>query len=248
MAPTSSKKGSQAKGNVKNERRSLSRHSTPISAPPDTSSPISRMGTPTTSNPTANMPSHTPYLNTPTGALVSSESSIEDLIDKACAKVSKAGDPPGSRELQVLQNKIQRGVSEIMSKRGEISDRAMRQQVQRRKERAQIEQEHAATRAEEERIRTKREEDERRKEKKAASKKRSHEDMDVDGEEKERKELKESLPSVGAHGLARQDGVGLSEGKFLLGRSSCFARTYLGHLLLPRFSPLGTRSLSMRRV
>jgi transcriptional adapter 3 len=222
MAPTSSKKGSQSKVNVKNERRSLSRHSTPISAPPDTSSPISRAGTPNTSNPTANMPSHTPYLNTPTGALVSSEPSIEDLIDKACAKVSKAGDPPGSRELQVLQNKIQRGVSELMSKRGEISDRAMRQQVQRRKERAQVEQEHEAARAEEERIRTKREEDERRKEKKAANKKRSHDDMDVDGDEKERKELKESLPSVGAHGLARQDGVGLPEGMLLLGRSSLF--------------------------
>jgi transcriptional adapter 3 len=178
------------------------------------------------------MPSHTPYLNTPTAALVSSESSIEALIDKACVKVSKAGDPPGSRELHVLQNKIQRGVSELMSKRGEISDRAMRQQVQRRKERAQIEQEHEAARAEEERIRNKREEDERRKEKKAASKKRSHDDMDVDGDEKERKELKESLPSVGAHGLARQDGVGLSEGELILDRSSFFCSTVLVYLLL----------------
>jgi transcriptional adapter 3 len=160
------------------------------------------------------MPPNTPYLNTPTSALVSSEPSIEALIEKACLKVAKPGDPPGSRELQLLQNKIQRGVSELMSKRGEISDRAMRQQVQKRKERIQIEQQNEATRAEEERIRIKREDDERRKEKKAANKKRSHDDMELDGDEKERKDLKDSLPSVGAHGLARQDGVGLSDGKY----------------------------------
>lgn len=211
MPQNNNKKGSQAKPVVKHERHSTSRHSTPVSAPPDTSSPRPRTATPTSTNAAANVPTHTPYLHTTTAALLSSELSIEALIEKACANVSKAGDPPGSRELHVLQSKIQDGISRIMGKRGEVSDRAMRQQVQRRKERALADREHEAARAEEERVRIKREEDERRREKKAAAaKKRSHEEMEGDDAEKDKKE---NLPSVGAHGLARQDGVGVHEGK-----------------------------------
>lgn len=99
-----------------------------------------------------------------------------------------------------------------MTKRGEVCDRSMRQLVQRRKERAQVEREQEAARAEAERAKIKREEDDKRKEKKTASKKRNHDEMDVD-EDAETKTKKESLPDVGAHGLARQDGVGVNQGK-----------------------------------
>lgn len=65
--------------------------------------------------------------------------------------------------------------------------------------------------------RVKREEDdsvaERKKSKKGQSgRKRSAGEMEVDGEGEEVADRGDSLPSVGAHGLARQDGVGVHEG------------------------------------
>lgn len=158
------------------------------------------------------MAAETPYLHTSTAALISSEPSIEALIDKTSASGSKPGDPPVARDLHGLHDKIRDSVNRFMTKRGEVCDRSMRQLVQRRKERAQIEREQEAARAEAERAKIKREEDDKRKEKKTASKKRNHEEMDVD-EDAEPKTKKESLPDVGAHGLARQDGVGVNQGK-----------------------------------
>lgn len=77
-----------------------------------------------------------------------------------------------------------------------------------------MEQERAAQEAEEA-ARIKHEEDEmERRRAKKLSKKRSHEEMELDGQsEADRKQRRESLPSVGAHGVARQDGVGLQQGK-----------------------------------
>lgn len=156
------------------------------------------------------MARETAYLQTSTAALISTEASIEMLIEKSNASVAKAGDPPGARELHVLHDKIRDTVLRFMVKRSEACDRSMRQLVQKRKERAMAEQEWEASRAEEERVKVKREEDERRKEKKNLAKKRSHDEMEVDEESEDRKEQRESLPSVGAHGVARQDGVGVN--------------------------------------
>lgn len=206
MAPAISKKATQPKA------RSVSRNSTPLTE----KSPTPRAVTPASSSAAgAALPKETLYLKTATSALLSTEPSIEQLIEKSSASLAKHGDPPAGKDLRDLQEKIQKTVNTFMGKRGEVCDRSMRQLVQRRKERAQAVQEQEAARAEEERVRVKREEDERRKEEKALSKKRSHDEMDVDGESQDRKEQRESLPSVGAHGLARQDGVGVHQGESL---------------------------------
>lgn len=103
----------------------------------------------------------------------------------------------------------------------------MRQLAQKRKERLQMERELEEA-AELEKARVKKEEG---KKSKKVGRKRSFEEMQVDGEkevnaqlkkveeekinaEKEMKERRESLPSVGAHGVARQDGVGVHEGMY----------------------------------
>lgn len=157
------------------------------------------------------MASETPYLHTSTAALISSEPSIEALIEKTSSS-GKQGDPPVARDLHGLHDKIRDSVNRFMTKRGEVCDRSMRQLVQRRKERAQEEREREAQRAEAERAKIKREEDDKRKEKKTPSKKRSHDEMDID-EDPEVKAKRESLPNVGAHGVARQDGVGVHQGR-----------------------------------
>lgn len=162
------------------------------------------------------MAKETPYLRTSTAALISAEPSIEALIEKSNASVSKAGDPPIARELHVLHDKIRDTVNRFMNKRGEVCDRSMRQLVQRRKERMQEEREREAARAAAETAKVKREEDERRREKKTPSKKRTAEDMEVDEDDPEIQRKRDSLPNVGAHGLARQDGVGVHEGMLMV--------------------------------
>lgn len=218
MAPTVSKKATQPKA------RSVSRHSTPLTEKSPTPTPGA--ATPVSiaaSNPA--LPKETLYLKTLTSALISTDSSIEQLIEKSSTSLAKQGDPPTGRDLRALGETISLTINKFMGKRGEVCDRSMRQLVQRRKERAQAEEEQEAARAEEERVKVKREEDERRKEKKALSRKRSHDEMDVDGESQDRKEQRESLPSVGAHGLARQDGVNVHQGELTvtccLGTSCC---------------------------
>jgi len=92
----------------------------------------------------------------------------------------------------------------------------MRQLVQKRKERLQAEREAEAEREAQELIIKKEQEDsERRKVKKekALSKKRSRDEVEVDAEE-EQARRRESLPSTGAHGLARQDGLDLHQGVY----------------------------------
>ncbi|USW53765.1 Putative histone acetyltransferase subunit 3 [Septoria linicola] len=201
-----SKKGTQGKAtsatNRNAHRRSSSRQTTPLteaSTTPATATPSAKDA------PSATM---TPYLKTSTAALISSDPSIEALIDRSNASVARPGDPPTVRELRMLHDTIRDTVNRFMSKRGEVCDRSMRQLVQRRKERLQEEREQEAAR-DAERARVKREEERAAKKEKNSSKKRSADEMDVDGDEKERKE---ALPSVGAHGLARQDGVGVHQG------------------------------------
>lgn len=144
---------------------------------------------------------------------MSSEPSIDTLISGTSSKNS---DPPTAKELHSLHDKIRDTVNKFMGNRGVVCDRSMRQLVQRRKERLQLEREQEAERqAREQAAKREQEESERKKAKKekTLAKKRSHDEMELDAaESEERKQKKESLPSVGAHGLARQDGVGVHEG------------------------------------
>lgn len=226
MAPAS-KKGSK---NSTRDQRSSSRQSTPLSAI-DTAPPTPQTATPTSAAPPqtpTTMPKETAYIHTSTAALVSNADSIESLLDKSTANIKAAGgDPPSARELHALHSKIKDTVNKFMVKRGEVCDRSMRQLAQKRKERIAMEREQEIARAEEA-ARVKREKDEeesererrRGKGKKGKVLKRSREEMEVEREdeeeedesERERKERRDSLPSVGAHGVARQDGVGVHEG------------------------------------
>ena len=224
MAPAS-KKGTGPKARQNDRPRSASRHSTPVSALTDSTAPPTPLtSTPhNASNPTPNVPKETAYLHTQTAALLSSDPSIEQLIAGTTAKGSE---PPSSKELNALHDKIRDTIDAFMGRRGEICDRSMRLLAQKRKERLQAEREaEAAARETAER----KEAEERKKVKKekpkALVRKRSHEEMEVDGEggkeaeeerERERAKRRESLPSVGAHGLARQDGVGVHEGELAL--------------------------------
>ena len=245
MAPAT-KKGS--KNNNNRDRRSTSRQSTPLSAI-DSAPPTPQTATPTSAAPssTSMLPKETAYIHTSTAALVSNDGSIETLLNAGNggapnsgggAGAGKNADPPSARELHALHSKIKDTVHKFMTKRGEVCDRSMRQLAQKRKERIAMEREAEAAEA----VRIKKEEEEREREKKksskkdrerdrekgGSSKKRSHEEMDVDelaeegedggglaAEAKSRKERRDSLPSVGAHGVARQDGVGVHEGMLI---------------------------------
>jgi len=158
------------------------------------------------------MPAQTLYLHTVTAALVSSDASIETMISRTS---SKGNDPPSAKELHALHDMIRDTVNRSVSKRGEVCDRSMRQLVQRRKERLQIEREQEAAR--EEAARIKKEDEEREQKKvKTLSKKRSPDEMEIDGEDGQGKDRAEiDLPTVGAHALAPQNGEGVHEGEFL---------------------------------
>lgn len=104
-----------------------------------------------------------------------------------------------------------------MGKRSEVSDRSLRQLMQKRKERIHSQQEEEIARQQDEAARFKREdEDTDRKKVRKPGGKRNHDEMDLDHDEDV---PQESLPTVGAHGPARQDGVGVHEGE----RSHAFA-------------------------
>lgn len=253
MPPTAAKKGSAPKA-APRERRSVSRHSTPASALTDPSAPPTPVRTTPTTTATAKPPlTETPYLNTPTSALLSEAPSIEQLI---AATSAHGFDPATAKELHSLHDQIRDSVNKFMGRRGEICDRSMRQLVKKRKERIVVEREAEAAReaakalkreGEREREREREESEKRRvkriKEKEAEkpkerektlSRKRSHDEMevDVDIEEEERVKRRESLPSVGAHGLARQDGVGVHEGMFCsfllkIGESLCCVLAFI---------------------
>ncbi|KAK5111607.1 hypothetical protein LTR85_011836 [Meristemomyces frigidus] len=216
MPPTASKKGAGPKA-----RRSSSRHSTPVSAltersesAPPTPPTATHTATSAPPPPSTAVSKETAYLRTFTSAITSADPSIETLISGTSSKNSE---PPTAKELHSLHDKIKDTVNRFMGKRGEVCDRSMRQLVQRRKERMQIEREAEVERQARELEAKKREleraEREKVKREKGLGRKRSREEMEVDGEGSEERRLRrESLPSVGAHGLARQDGVGVHEG------------------------------------
>ena len=205
------------------DRRSSSRQSTPLSAIADTAPPTPLAATPTSAAgpsqapppPPRNMAKETAYIHTSTAALVSADASIDILIERSSAGGGKANDPPSARELHALHDRIRDSVNKLMGRRGEVCDRSMRQLVQKRKERLAAEREREAARAEEA-ARVKREEEEREmkvKKKGAAASGRKRTAEEMEGlEESVKGERRDSWPSVGAHGMARQDGVGVHEG------------------------------------
>lgn len=220
MAPASRKGGSASKAS--RERRSASRHSSPVSALTDTTPSTPLTGNSATTAPT--LPRDTPYLHAPTAVLISpSESSLETLIDKAGAAVpaTKAGDPPTSKELHTLHDRIQDSLLKSIAKRGEACERYLRSVVQKRKERAQADREreaaeHAAVAAAKAaKAERNAEADGAKKQKKAGRKRSRDEMMDEHGPDKaEERREREGVPSaVGAHGVARQDGVRVHDGK-----------------------------------
>ena len=199
------KKGSQR------DRRSSSRHSTPLStlgspAPP---TPQQATPTPTSVQQTPSVPKETAYIHTMTSALVSPEPSIEALIEKSNGANTK-GDPPSSKELQALHDKIKDTVANFMGRRSSVCDRSMRQLAQKRNAQFRAQQEREMEQA---RVKREEEESERKKGRKLG-KKRSRDEMEVEEGSDLREEKKDVLPSTGAHGVARQDGVGVHEGEF----------------------------------
>lgn len=225
MPPSSSKRGSAGPKATARERRSISRHSTPVSALTDTTAPPTPLqGTPSTAQapvPASTIPKETPYTHTPTAAILNTSSTdqvtLESLIDRCNA--NGKNELPSARALHELESNIRESLLKTFVKRGETANASMRQLVQRRKERERAEREVEAARAEEvEAGRLKREKEERKKSGSGTGKKRAHEEMEgVEQEgsgDDEDKENKRDAPTVGAHGLARQDGVGVHEGKF----------------------------------
>lgn len=202
MAPASKKGTGKAR-----DRRSSSRHSTPMSALTDTAPGTPLAATPSnTSHAAISLPRETPYLKTPTASLISADLDLNTLIEKSHPPSLKPHDPPTARELHILHDKIRDHVLKSLEKRGETCERNLRAVVQKRKESAQLEREREAAEQQASADRIKRERDDGGKTKKTGQK-RSH--AEAEGSE----EKKESVPSVGEHMLARQDGVGVHEGK-----------------------------------
>ena len=151
------------------------------------------------------LPTQTPYLHTPTVNLISADLDLNALIDKSHPPSLKPHDPPTARELHALHDKIRDNVLKSLEKRGETCERNLRAVVQKRKESAQQERDREAAEQQQAADRIKKERDDGAKAKKIGQK-RSH------AESEDTEEKKQSVPSVGEHMLARQDGVGVHEG------------------------------------
>lgn len=160
-----------------------------------------------TSQPTPSLPKETPYLHTPTASLIANDLDLNTLIEKSHPPSLKPHDPPTARELHTLHDRIRDHVLRSLEKRGETCERNLRAVVQKRKESAQAERDReAAEQAASTRI--KKERDDGSGKTKKTGQKRSHAESEG-GDDKKR----ESVPSVGEHMLARQDGVGVHEGE-----------------------------------
>ncbi|KAI7252390.1 hypothetical protein KC335_g15759 [Hortaea werneckii] len=237
MPSAASKNKPSGSRSTNRDRRSSSRHSTPVSALTEstTAPPTPLQSTPSAPAASANAPSQpnipreTAYLHTVTASLLPPRGEGHHDIEQLIQGTSSRGgaEPPTAKELHGLHDRIRDSVGKPMAKRGEACDRSMRQLVQKRKDRQQREREADADREAQEQVRkrekndagAKRERDQERgdrekvKKEVKLSRKRSHDEMEMDEEgSEERKEKRESVPSVGAHGVARQDGVGVHDG------------------------------------
>lgn len=133
-------------------------------------------------------PGESEYLRTPlTSLLVPPSISIEALIER---HGSNGANPPSAANLNSLHAGIVGDVLNHVAVRGQACDRSMRELARKRKERIEAERE----REEQERV----EEERKRRELKKMT-----------GKRKEREEAEDEArpPAVGAHGLARQDGI-----------------------------------------
>ena len=168
------------------DRRSRSRNTTPLSSATEASS-----------LPAAPLTVESAYLHTPLSSLlVPPDVSIEGLIEK---NSSHGPNPPSAANLDSLHNGIVTQVLSHVNARGQTCDKAMRELARKRKERIEAERELAERdRLEEER--------KRRELKKTIPKKR----------EREETEDEARPPTVGAHGLARQDGIDVHTGGLVL--------------------------------
>ena len=169
------------------EHQSRSRNTTPLSSSTEIST---------------NLPPPVPtgesaYLNTPLSSLLVPQNiSIEALIDR---NSSNGSTPPSASSLNSLHEGIVSQILGHVTARGQVCDRSMRELAKKRKERLEAERE----RDERERIE---EERKKREVKKLIGKKREREDA----------EDETRPPTVGAHGLARQDGVDVHQGTHML--------------------------------
>jgi transcriptional adapter 3 len=205
MAPASKKGTGKASAR---DRRSSSRHSTPMSALTDTTPGTPLAVTPSnTSQSAPALPRETPYLHTPTAYLISADLDLDTLIERSHPPSLKPHDPPTARELHALHDKIRDKVLKSLEKRGETCERNLRAVVQKRKESAQLEREREAAEQQVAADRIKKEREDGSGKSKKTGQKRSHGEVEGSGDRKP------SVPSVGEHMLARQDGVGVHEGK-----------------------------------
>lgn len=130
------------------------------------------------------------------------------LIEKSHPPSLKPHDPPTARELHTLHDRIRDNLLKSFEKRGETCERNLRAVVQKRKESTQAERDREAAEQQAAADRIKKERDDGGSKTKKTGQKRSH--AEAEGAEEKR----ESVPSVGEHMLARQDGVGVHEGEF----------------------------------
>lgn len=181
-------KSKNPKSQQPREHRSRSRNTTPLSSGTEASAIIPPPPPPIAGD--------SAYLHTPlTALLVPHNISIEALIDTYS---TNATTPPSAASLNSLHDGIVSQVLGHVSARGDTCNRSMRDLVKKQKERREAERE----REERERVE---EERKKREVKKVVSKKR----------ERDETEDETRPPTVGAHGVARQDGVDVHMGKMI---------------------------------
>lgn len=175
MPPVSSKsKGGKAQ--PRDNRRSRSRNTTPISTGPS----VVIKSEPSTST----------YIQTPfTHFSVPLDLTVEAIFERS----GNSKDIPGAASLQAAHEAVKTQLLAHVKERAELCDRVMRELSKKRKERLEQERE---------KERSDREAEERR----AKLKK----------EKRKRESQEERPPAVGAHGVARQDGVDVHKGGFCL--------------------------------
>jgi transcriptional adapter 3 len=132
--------------------------------------------------------SSTSYLRTPMAHLSTPlDMTVEEILDRG----GSVSNIPSVRSLSDMRETIQNKFLSHIRIRGEVSDRVLRELSKRRKERVEQERE--------KRERADREAEERKHKLKKVKKRDSEEERPL---------------AVGAHGVARQDGVDVHKGKF----------------------------------
>ncbi|KAK4960663.1 Transcriptional regulator [Elasticomyces elasticus] len=180
MAPPAASKSKQKQSQASTTRRSRSRNSTPVaSTEPSAQSSQAFSATAGTSA----------YLHTPLATLlVPQNTSIESIFERYC----KPGvDPPPASVLESIHDAVLNQVLSHVKNRGDACDGRMRELARKRKERGDADRDREAA------------------EEKRASERERKKELSKTGARSEREEDAARPPAVGAHGVARQDGVDL---------------------------------------